>query len=192
MADRLLPALVALGGFLGATSRYLLGTVVASSLLVRRVMRAPFGTVLQSVRESELRSRFVGYRVQSAKRQAFVLSGTLAGLSGAMFALYNGFAAPPLMNWINSGDVIVMAILGGSGTLYGPMIGAAVFTVFEEQLSSLVPWWRLLLGTLFVVVVLFLPKGIVSLPARVVELLGGSAERATLADGRDPEVETDD
>ena len=147
----------------------LLGTVVGAYLLVRRLMAAPFGTVLQSIRENETRSRFVGYRVQSFKRQAFVLSGTLAGLSGAFFGLHSGFASPSLLHWINSGEVIVMAILGGSGTLYGPMLGAAVFTLFEEYLSALVPWWRLILGTVFVLVVLFLPRGLVSLPARVID-----------------------
>lgn len=146
----------------------LLGTVVAAYLLVRRLMAAPFGTVLQSIRENETRSRFVGYRVQSFKRQAFVLSGTLAGLAGALFGLHTGFASPSLLHWINSGEVIVMAILGGSGTLYGPMLGAAVFTLFEEYLSALVPWWRLILGAVFVLVVLFLPRGLISLPARVV------------------------
>jgi len=176
----------------------LLAVVVGSYLLVRRVMAAPFGTVLESIRESELRARFVGYPVQSYKRRAFVLSGTLAGLSGAMFGLHNGFAAPALLGWINSGNAIVMAILGGSGTLYGPMVGAAVFTVFEEELSSLIPWWRLLLGALFVLVVLFLPTGFVSLPSRLADLTarrgvpaadeGGDVGAA----GDSGEVETDD
>jgi branched-chain amino acid transport system permease protein len=150
----------------------LLATVVGSYLLVRRVMRAPFGTVLQAIRESERRARFVGYRVRAYKRRAFVLSGVVGGLAGAMFALSNGYASPNLLAWITSGEVIVMAVLGGSGTLFGPMIGASVFVVFEEELSSLVPWWRLLLGSLFVLVVLFVPRGIVSVPARLSRLGG--------------------
>jgi branched-chain amino acid transport system permease protein len=166
----------------------LLGTVVASYLFVRRVMEAPFGSVLRAIRENEPRARFVGYDVRAAKRRAFLLSGTLAGLSGAMFGLYNGFAAPSLLHWINSGEVIVMAVLGGSGTLYGPMIGAAVFTVFEERLASLVPWWRLLLGSLFVLVVLFLPKGLISLPSRLTNL--PHSRRAPTDEQR--EVDTDD
>lgn len=169
----------------------LLGTVVGAYLLVRRVMASPFGTVLQSVRENELRARFVGYRVQSFKRQAFVLSGTLAGLSGALFGLYTGFASPSLLHWINSGEVIVMAILGGSGTLYGPMVGAAVFTLFEEYLSALVPWWRLILGVVFILVVLFLPKGLISLPMKLSEAIdrrrGGSDGNASR-----PEVKPDE
>jgi branched-chain amino acid transport system permease protein len=170
---------------------FLLAVVVASYLGVRRMMAAPFGTVLQAIRESELRARFVGYDVRSVKRRAFVVSSTLAGLSGALFALYNGFVAPDLLNWINSGNAIIMVVLGGSGTLYGPMLGAAAFTLVERQLSTVLPWWRLLLGTLFVAVVLVLPKGLVSLPARLRELRAGVGEPVAATDDA-PEVEPDD
>jgi len=171
---------------------YLLLAVVAGVYLgLRRMMRAPFGTVLQAIRESELRARFVGYPVQRVKRRAFVVSSAVAGLSGAMFALHSGYAAPDLLNWINSGNGIIMVVLGGSGTLYGPMLGAAVFTLVQKQLSSILPWWRLLLGTLFVLVVLFLPKGLISLPTRVRELGGRGADGRAGAPDR-PEVESDD
>jgi branched-chain amino acid transport system permease protein len=164
----------------------MLAVVVGAYLLTRRVMRSPFGSVLQAVRESETRARFIGYNIRSFKLRAFVLSGTLGGLAGAMFALYNGYAAPALLQWINSGDVIVMAVLGGTGTLYGPMLGAAIFEIFSEELSSLIPWWRLILGTFFVLVVLLLPKGIVSLPAKLDELT--DRERSDRSLGDEPEV----
>ena len=170
---------------------FVLTVVVASYLGVRRMMAAPFGTVLQAIRESELRARFVGYRVQSVKRRAFVISSTLAGVSGGLFALYNGFVAPDLLNWINSGNAIIMVVLGGSGTLYGPMIGAAAFTLIERQVSAVIPWWRLLLGALFVLVVLFLPKGLVSLPARLRDLRAGVGGPPAAADDT-AEVEPDD
>ena len=170
---------------------FLLAVVVTSYLGVRRMMATPFGTVLQAIRESELRARFVGYDVRSVKRRAFVVSSTLAGLSGALFALYNGFVAPDLLNWINSGNAIIMVVLGGSGTLYGPMLGAAAFTLVERQLSTVLPWWRLLLGTLFVAVVLVLPKGLVSLPARLRDLRAGVGEPVAATDDA-PEVEPDD
>ena len=170
---------------------FALAVVVASYLGVRRMMAAPFGTVLQAIRESELRARFVGYDIRSVKRRAFVVSSTLAGLSGALFALYNGFVAPDLLNWINSGNAIIMVVLGGSGTLYGPMLGAAAFTLVERQLSTVLPWWRLLLGTLFVAVVLVLPKGLVSLPARLRDLRADVGEPVAATDDA-PEVEPDD
>ncbi|WP_049986076.1 ABC transporter permease [Halobellus rufus] len=170
---------------------FLLVVVVGAYAGVRRLTKAPFGTALQAIRESELRARFVGYDVRSIKRQAFVLSSTLAGLSGALFALYTGFVAPELLNWINSGNAIIMVVLGGSGTLYGPMVGAAVFTLIERQLSSLIPWWRLLLGVLFVLVVLYLPTGLVSLPSRVRALRARGTD-GTAAGERSTEVDVDD
>ncbi|WP_435348576.1 ABC transporter permease [Haloarchaeobius sp. HRN-SO-5] len=161
---------------------FLLAVVVGVYLTTRRIMEAPFGSILQSIRESEQRAKFIGYDVQGFKRRAFVLSGTLGGLAGALFAVHYGYAAPALLHWINSGDVIIMAVLGGTGTLYGPMIGASVFIVFEEQLSSLIPWWRLLLGVFFVLVVLFLPKGIISFPAKLDELVNGEGTDIALGD----------
>jgi branched-chain amino acid transport system permease protein len=161
---------------------FLLAIVVAAYLFARRVMRAPFGTVLQSIRESETRARFIGYDTQAFKRRAFVLSGTLAGLSGALFGVYQGYAAPAFLHWINSGDVIVMAVLGGVGTLFGPMIGAGVFVIFEEELSAMVPFWRLLLGAFFILIVLFLPRGLVSLPGKVAELTRDRSDAGLPAD----------
>ena len=166
---------------------FLLAIVVASYFFARRVMRSPFGTVLQSIRESETRARFVGYDTQAFKRRAFVLSGTLAGLSGALFGVYQGYAAPQFLHWINSGDVIVMAVLGGVGTLFGPMLGAAVFVIFEEELSALIPWWRLVLGVFFILIVLFLPRGLVSLPGKVAELTGDRADSGLPADEQEVE-----
>lgn len=168
---------------------FLLATVVVSYMIARRTMRSPFGTVLMSIRESEVRARFIGYDVQLFKRKAFILSGTLGGVAGAMFALFNGYATPSLLNWINSGDVIVMAVLGGTGTLYGPMLGAGAFTGFGELVSSYIQWWRLLLGTLFVLVVLFLPKGFVSLPARIKQRVSRTSDDRSSTEGFEPEVD---
>jgi branched-chain amino acid transport system permease protein len=165
----------------------LLGVVIAAYLLTRRIMNAPFGSIMQAIRESETRARFIGYDTRTFKRRAFVLSGTLGGLSGAMFALYNGYAAPSILHWINSGDVIIMAVLGGTGTLYGPMIGATFFVIVEEQLSSLIPWWRLLLGVLFVLIVLFFPQGIISLPQKVEELMASQRRDLSLDDEQEVE-----
>jgi branched-chain amino acid transport system permease protein len=146
-----------------------LATVVGSYLLARRLIRAPFGSVLQAIRESEERASFVGYDVTVYKRRAFVVSGGLAGLAGGLFATNNGYVAPTFLNWINSGEVIVMAVLGGMGTLYGPMLGAGVFVASEDILSSYVEQWRLVIGVLFVLFVLFVPRGLVSLPRTVLD-----------------------
>ena len=164
----------------------LLAIVVGSYLLARRMMRAPFGSVLQSIRESERRTEFVGYDVTAYKRRAFVVSGSLAGLAGGLFTVHNAYVAPSLLHWINSGEVIVMTVLGGMGTLYGPMVGAGVYIGFEDVLSSYTDQWQLVLGALFVAFVIFLPRGLVSLPGRLAALggrrAGASEETEPLAE----------
>jgi branched-chain amino acid transport system permease protein len=177
---------------------FLLAVVVGSYLLARRIMRAPFGSVLQSIRESERRTEFVGYDVTAYKRRAFVVSGALAGLAGGLFAVHNAYVAPSLLHWINSGEVIVMTVLGGMGTLYGPMLGAGVYIGFEDVLSSYTDQWQLVLGTLFVAFVIFLPRGLVSFPDRLVGErarrggvgpdAAGPDETEPLAEGADREV----
>jgi branched-chain amino acid transport system permease protein len=176
---------------------FLLVVVVGSYLLARRIMRAPFGSVLQSIRESERRTEFVGYDVTAYKRRAFVVSGALAGLSGGLFAVHNAYVAPSLLHWINSGEVIVMTVLGGMGTLYGPMVGAGVYIGFEDLLSSYTDQWQLVLGTIFVAFVIFLPRGLVSFPDQLVGARTRSGvgeepadrdETEPLADGADREV----
>jgi branched-chain amino acid transport system permease protein len=164
----------------------LLGVVVGSYLLAHRIMAAPFGSVLQSIRESERRTEFVGYDVTAYKRRAFVVSGALAGLAGGLFAVHNAYVAPSLLHWINSGEVIVMTVLGGMGTLYGPMVGAGVYIGFEDLLSSYTDQWQLVLGTIFVAFVILLPRGLVSLPDR---LRSARGPRAGAGGGRGEEAE---
>ena len=151
-----------------------LAAVVGSFLLTRRVMRAPFGSVLVSIRENEQRATFLGYDVTLYKRRAFVISGALAGLAGGLFTLNQGYADPSFAHWLRSGEVIVMVILGGMGTLYGPLVGAFVFFGLEDLLTGYTARWRLVLGVLFVLFVIFLPRGLVSMPARVAPLLPAS------------------
>lgn len=174
---------------------FLLATVVGSYLLARRMMQAPFGSVLQSIRESERRAEFVGYNVTAYKRRAFVVSGALAGLAGGLFAIDNGYAARSLLNWLNSGEVIVMTVLGGMGTLYGPMVGAGVFIGFEDVLSSYTDHWQAVLGLIFVVFVIALPRGLVSLPEKVLDATsdyGGRRPGETRRpDETEPLAETD-
>lgn len=156
---------------------FLLAVIVGAYLFAQQLMRAPFGTVLKSIRENEERSEFIGYHVTTHKRRAFVISGGLGGLAGALFAIHNGYVAPAFLHWLRSGEVIVMTILGGMGTLYGPMIGAGVFIGFKDVLSSYVDQWRMILGIVFVLFVIFLPRGLISLPHTIVEF--ADARRGT-------------
>lgn len=159
---------------------------VGAYLFTRRLINAPFGSVLRSIRESERRAAFVGYDVQRFKLQAFVISGAIGSLAGGLFAVANGFAAPALFHWLVSGELILMVVFGGLGTLHGAMLGAGLFVAFEEGLSTFLQAWRLLMGLMFILFVIFVPKGLVSLPAALMayrERLGGSADEA-----REPEV----
>ncbi len=169
------------------------GSVVGGFLLTRRVIDAPFGSVLTAIRESEERTQFLGYDVVAHKRRAFVLSGALAALAGGLRAVTGIVvgASPSLLHWINSGEVIVMAVLGGMGTLYGPMIGAAVFHGGQELLSTYTEQWQAVLGLVFVLFVVFVPRGLVSVPGLVEQRLrsGNPPGPTATAEGRDPPAE---
>jgi branched-chain amino acid transport system permease protein len=141
---------------------------VGGYFLARRLMDSPFGAVLKSIREAEDRSKFLGYDVTTYKRRAFVVSGALASVAGSLAALHNGAVSPASLAWIKSGEVIVITLLGGMGTLYGPMIGAGAYFGLREVLLGLdVEQWRGVLGLVFVLFVIYVPEGIVSLPAQL-------------------------
>ncbi|MEF8757066.1 MAG: ABC transporter permease [Halobacteriales archaeon] len=164
---------------------------VLAFLLARRIMRAPFGSVLQSIAESEERTEFIGYDVTKYKRRAFVVSGGMAGLAGGLLAIDpNTFVISPeqTLHWIHSGEVIVMTILGGMGTLFGPMIGAGVFLGLEELILGYTEQWRMVLGTIFVLFVIFVPRGLVSVP----ELLRSQYRGPSGGVVRETEVSDDD
>ncbi|WP_458209418.1 ABC transporter permease [Haladaptatus sp. NG-SE-30] len=179
---------VALLGDIELFYYFVLVLVVGSYLLARRMMNAPFGNVLQGIRESEERASFVGYDVTAYKRRAFVVSGALAGLAGGLSAIHTSGVAPSFLAWIKSGEVIVMTILGGMGTLYGPMIGAGVYVALGEVLRSFTEQWQGILGVVFVLFVIFVPRGLVSVPGMLArhtdQEAGGGPEPVT-----DPESE---
>jgi branched-chain amino acid transport system permease protein len=169
---------------------------LACFLLARRFIRAPFGSVLKGISESEERVSFIGFDTTWYKRRAFVISGGIAGVAGTLFAASPDtfVIAPSALHWINSGEVLVMVLLGGMGTLFGPMVGAGVFIGAEEILSTYVEQWRLVIGTVFVLFVLFVPRGLVSVPT----LLARRGDRSGEGGGGvgvaadESEVHTDD
>jgi len=170
-----------------------LATLVAAFLFTRRILNSPFGAVLKGIRENEQRVRFLGYNPTVYKRRAFTISGAIATMAGVLFALESVGVSPQAADWLKSGEVIVMVILGGMGTLFGPVVGAFAFFSLEhlvQQENLLWPVetalvavlepvgqeqvvpnfadrWRLVLGTLFVIFVIYLPRGLISIPARL-------------------------
>jgi len=140
---------------------FVLAVVTASYLILRRITQSPFGMVLQSIRENEPRTRAIGYHVERYKIVAVMLSGLFAGLSGVLYALQNKFAAPDFVFFVVSGEVVIFNVMGGMGTLVGPFAGAAFFLLLREGLSRfLTEYYLIPLGIIFIVMIIFLPQGL--------------------------------
>ena len=135
--------------------------------VLARVLNSRFGHVLQGIRDNEVRMQALGYAVYRYKWVAFVMAGALAGLSGALLANLGGFVSPSIMQWSQSGMLLMMVILGGVGHVWGGVWGAVVFLLLEEVLSSFTIHWQLGLGALLLTVVLVAPKGLAALWQRV-------------------------
>lgn len=155
---------------------FALAVAAAAFLVARRIAASAFGRVLVGIRENEERARFLGYDVTRCLRRAFLISGVFAGVGGAVLACFQSFVAPTLYHWSVSGEVLLMALLGGMGTLVGPMAGAAFVIVLGDILSSwLAERWLLVMGLIYVACVLFSPTGFAGI-ARRLGALRGSAE----------------
>ncbi|MBV8210347.1 MAG: branched-chain amino acid ABC transporter permease [Burkholderiaceae bacterium] len=135
----------------------LLAAVLA---FLRRVLDSPLGRALQGIKVNELRMRSLGFPVFRYKLASFTISGTLAGFAGCLYAVQSGFANPELLSWQQSGNVLLMVILGGAGTLYGAVAGAFAFSLLQELYSALTTHWQLPLGLTIIALVLFLPGGL--------------------------------
>jgi branched-chain amino acid transport system permease protein len=135
-------------------------------LFVWRLLNARFGHALQAMRENEQRMEAVGFAVYRHRLIAFVIAGALAGLSGALLASLGNFVSPAMMQWSQSGVLMVMVILGGVGHLWGGVVGAVVFLLLEEVLSTYTVYWQFVLGAVLLAVVLLAPNGLMSLLRR--------------------------
>ena len=154
---------------------FVLLLLAAVLLLMALLLRSPLGRALQGIRENEHRMEAIGFPVFRYKLAAFTISGSLAGLSGYLFAVLNSSVNPEMLSWHQSADVLLMLILGGMGQLWGGLVGAFTFVLLQELLSTFTTRWHLWLGIAIVLLVLFLPGGMVSLFARIKGLLRGSA-----------------
>ena len=128
--------------------------------LGRRLTGSRFGMVIAGVRENERRMTALGFPVYRYKLACFAIAGAAAGLAGAMIANQTEFVSPSLMHWTRSGEIMVMVIMGGMGTLIGPVFGAAAFLLLEELLSGWTEHWMIVLGPLLILIVLFAKRGI--------------------------------
>lgn len=144
-----------------------LACLVGAFLLLYQLLRSPFGHALVGIRANEGRMRALGYDVQRLKLTAFVIAGTVAGLAGFLEASRATFASPAHLGWHESGHVLMVAILGGIGTLFGPIFGAFALLILEDQLKALTDRWLLIMGVFVIAVVMFLPNGLAGLLKRL-------------------------
>ncbi|HYA65868.1 MAG TPA: branched-chain amino acid ABC transporter permease [Burkholderiaceae bacterium] len=133
------------------------------------LLRSPFGRTLVAIRENERRARFLGIAVERHIWLSFVISCALASLAGTLYALLNNFVDPRALRWDMSGNFVIMAVLGGMRSFWGPLVGAAVFVVLQDYVSSHTENWMSVVGLIFVLVVLFFPRGVLGV------LRGGSS-----------------
>ncbi len=140
---------------------FVLAVVTVSYLVLRRITRSPFGMVLQAIRENEPRTRAIGYPVERYKIVAVMLSGLFAGLAGVLYALHNKFAAPDFVFLVISAETIIFNVMGGIGTLVGPVAGAAFFLLLREGFSRFFTEYYLIpVGLIFTAMVIFMPQGL--------------------------------
>jgi branched-chain amino acid transport system permease protein len=146
---------------------FVLAVVVISYLILRRITQSPFGMVLQSIRENEARTRAIGYPTERYKIVAVMLSGLFAGLAGVLYAIQNRFAAPDFVFFLVSGEVVIFNVIGGIGTLVGPVVGAAFFLLLRETLSRFFTEFYLIpVGVIFIAMVIFMPQGLLGFARR--------------------------
>src|SRR5882672_3862297 len=136
-------------------------------LLMYTLVRSPFGRSLAGIRERELRMKILGYNTWLHKYIAFIIAGGFGGLSGVLWAHTNGHVSPETVVLTTSVDSLLMAVLGGAGTLVGGVIGAFIVFGLREYLSTLVPWWQYVLGAVYVLTILYLPTGLMGIPERI-------------------------
>src|SRR6202034_2738663 len=155
---------------------FVLAVFVAVFVLIRRIVHSPFGQVLKAIRANEPRAISLGYKVDRYKLMAFVLSASLSGLAGSLKALVLGFVTLSDVSQSNSGEVILMTLLGGSGTFLGPVIGANVVVTLQEYLSEVVgAWVSVIIGAIFVVCLMIFRRGFVGEIQRRFAQRSGSA-----------------
>ena len=140
---------------------FVLAIFIFGFWLIHRIIHSPFGQVLKSIRENEPRALSLGYDVDKYKLVAFVLSAAIAGLAGAVKSLALGIATLTDVGWQMSGEVVLMTLLGGMGTILGPVVGASAIITMQNYLSGLGSWVTIIMGVTFVVCVLLFRRGIV-------------------------------
>jgi branched-chain amino acid transport system permease protein len=173
-------------GFLLATANryyFLLAMAAVALAIMRRIVRSPFGATLRAIRENPVRTGFLGVRVKRYQLAAFTVGGAFAGYAGAMYAVFDRQAFPLLLHWTTSAEPILVTLIGGLSSFAGPSVGAVVFGILRDWITRTIPYWQLVLGVALLVIVLFLPGGLVEGAGRLARLARTSLLRRPLAPG---------
>jgi branched-chain amino acid transport system permease protein len=169
----LLGGLVDFGGadayekFITSYYYYVLVLFCACTALMWLIVHSPFGKTLQAIRDNETRARFLGVRILRYRWLAFVVSGVFTGLAGILWVPLNGLVTPDVLYWPQSGKIVFFAVLGGFRNFTGPIVGAVAFNYLEVYAVALTEYWQLALGVVLILLVTFLPAGIVGTAQRV-------------------------
>ena len=145
---------------------FVLGVYVAVFLLIFLFLRSPFGQSLKGIRESESRMKNLGYNTWLHKYLSYVVAGIFSGISGILWAYYNGFVSPSDVEITASFEAFLMVILGGPGTLVGPALGAGIIIFLQNFLSAFTERWLIIIGAIYILTILYLPQGIMALKVR--------------------------
>jgi branched-chain amino acid transport system permease protein len=158
---------------------YFILVVVAFLLFfLSKFLRSPLGSVFIGIKENEERMKSIGYNTALYKNISFLIAGTLGGLAGGLYVVFNGFISPNDVYWTASGSVLIMVLIGGVGTLWGPVIGAAFIVILETIISSYTENWMMIIGAAFILFVIFAPNGIVGIFNHVKRTLFKRQKRA--------------
>jgi branched-chain amino acid transport system permease protein len=173
------PKLTLLGGLVGFTETdafprfittyyyYVLVAFAVCVVLMWLIVHSPFGKTLQAIRDNETRARFLGVRIWRYRWLAFLVSGIFTGLAGTLWVPLNGLVTPDVLYWPQSGKIVFFAVLGGFRNFFGPIVGAVTFNYLEVYAVALTEYWQITLGVILILLVTFLPSGVVGTAVRL-------------------------
>ena len=146
--------------FCGPYYFYSLGLLVIATIVMWRIVHSPFGLCLMSTRDNPDKAEFLGINIKRYRLYAFIISGCFTGVGGVLLAIATGHMDPPMVFWAHSGDLVMMMLLGGFSNFFGPMLGSVIFVYFQDVISSLTMYWRLIFGAFLALIVILTPGGI--------------------------------
>ncbi len=143
---------------------FALAVFMVVMILIWRLVHSPFGSVLQSIKQNEVRAKYLGYNTVFYKWVSFTISGIISGLAGAMFLLQQDAVFPTYLNWTESGNVVMVTIMGGGVVnFFGPILGAGIFVILQNAIGAYTEHWLLILGLIFIAIIMVIPEGILGL-----------------------------